>query len=150
PRHRSGDGTHGRDDRESPVRLRRQQGTQRMSQDLETYLHDPGHESNGDYTALLRRAMDEVLKLSAGAVEPGESQIESEHRNARSDAQAKFDRDKERIERELRLKSQEIRRQCEAQIKDAESEYEGRLSALKVEIQQRRKRVMQSAAELEE
>jgi len=121
-----------------------------MTQNLETYLHDPAGKSNGDYTALLRQAMDEVLKLSAGAVEPVESQIESEYHKATTDAQERFDRDKDKIERELRLKSQEIRQQCESQIKDAESEYEGRLSALKVEIQQRRKRVMQTAAELEE
>lgn len=120
-----------------------------MNQDLETYLRDPVHENNGDYTSLLRQAMDEVLRLSASAVEPLESEIESEYRNARTDAQERFNRDKERIERQLRLDTQAGRETYETLVKEAEAEFEGRLSALKVEIQQRRKRVMQTAAELE-
>jgi len=120
-----------------------------MSQELETYLRDPAPENNGDYTSLLRRAMDEVLRLSASAVEPLESQIESQYQRARTDAQERFNRDKERTDRELRLNSQAIRDEYETLVKEAEAEYEGRLSALKVEIQQRRKRVMQTAAELE-
>ncbi len=120
-----------------------------MSHDLETYLRDPVHEADGDYTSLLRQAMDEVLKLSTAAVEPLESEIEAEHRRARSEVQERFDRDKEKIERELRLHSQAIRQEYETLVKEAEAEYEGRLSALKVETQQKRKRVMQTAADLE-
>ena len=120
-----------------------------MSHDLETYLQDPGPQNNGDYTGLLRQAMDEVLRLSAATVEPLESQIESEYQQARRGAQERFDRDKDRIERELRLKSREIQQQYETRVQEAESEYESRLSALKVEIQQKRKRVMQSATDLE-
>ncbi|MEN6424695.1 MAG: FtsK/SpoIIIE domain-containing protein [Phycisphaerales bacterium] len=120
-----------------------------MSQDLETYLRDPVHENNGDYTSLLRQAMDEVLRLSASAVEPLESEIESQYQRARTDARERFDRDKEKIERELRLNSQTIRQEYETLIKEAEAEYGGRLSLLKVDIQQRRKRVMQTAADLE-
>ncbi|HSV98740.1 MAG TPA: FtsK/SpoIIIE domain-containing protein [Sedimentisphaerales bacterium] len=120
-----------------------------MMNDLTTPGHDVGHRGNGKYTSLLRRALAEVVELSASAVEPLESEIESQYATARSEAQRRFDIDKERIERDLRLKVQEVQWESETQIKDAESEYEGRLSALKVEIQQRRKRVMQTAAELE-
>ncbi|MBP8912303.1 MAG: hypothetical protein KBI32_12455, partial [Phycisphaerae bacterium] len=120
-----------------------------MRNDLTTPTHNVGHQDNGTYTSLLRRALAEVVDLSASTVEPLESQIESQHAMARSEAQRRFDIDKERLERELRLKIQQVRQESETQIKDAESEYEGRLSALKVEIQQRRKRVMQTAVELE-
>jgi len=116
---------------------------------LKTPAHDTGRRENGQYTYLLRQALAEVVELSSSAVEPLESEIESEYAKARSEAHRRFDTDKERVERELRLKTQEVQQESEAQIKDAESEYEGRLSALKVEIQQRRKRVMQTAAELE-
>ena len=120
-----------------------------MNQDLETYLRDPVHENNGDYTSLLRQAMDEVLRLSTSAVEPLESEIESEYQRARTEAQDRFDRDKEKIERQLRLDTQAIREEYDTLVKETEAEYEGRLSMLKVEIQQRRKRVMQTAADLE-
>ncbi len=120
-----------------------------MNQDLETYLRDPVYENNGDYTSLLRQAMDEVLRLSASAVEPLESEIESEYQRARTEAQDRFDRDKEKIERQLRLDTQAIREEYDTLVKETEAEYEGRLSMLKVEIQQRRKRVMQTAADLE-
>ncbi|HOV76593.1 MAG TPA: hypothetical protein PLS24_01075, partial [Sedimentisphaerales bacterium] len=120
-----------------------------MRNDLTTPTHNVGHQDNGTYTSLLRRALAEVVDLSASTVEPLESQIESQHAMARSEAQRRFDIDKERLERELRLKIQQVRQESETQIKDAESEYEGRLSALKVEIQQRRKRVIQTAVELE-
>jgi len=91
-----------------------------MNQDLETYLRDPVHENNGDYTSLLRQAMDEVLRLSASAVEPLESEIESEYRNARTDAQDRFNRDKERIERQLRLDTQAVRKAYETLVKETE------------------------------
>ncbi|NLH41192.1 MAG: AAA family ATPase [Planctomycetes bacterium] len=120
-----------------------------MMDDLKTPAHDSGRRENGQYTTLLRQALAEVIELSSSAVEPLESGIESEYAKARSEAQRRFDMDKEKIERELRLQIQEVHQESEAQIKDAESEYEGRLSTLKVEIQQRRKRVMQTAVELE-
>lgn len=120
-----------------------------MSDTLQAYLQDPGPQTDGHYTGLLRRAMDEVLKLSAGAVEPLESQIESEYQEAGRNARERFERDKERTEREFRLCSQEFRKQHEAKIKDAEAEFEGRFSALKVDIQQRRKRIIQTATEME-
>jgi len=120
-----------------------------MMNDLKTPVHDVGHRENGKYTNLLRQALAEVVQLSSSVVEPVESQIESEYAKARNDAQRRFDIDKERIERELRLKVQEVQRESQGQIKDAESEYEGRLSALKVEIQQRHKRVMQTVVELQ-
>jgi ABC-type multidrug transport system fused ATPase/permease subunit len=120
-----------------------------MMNDLKKPVHDNERRENGKYTTLLRQALAEVVQLSASAVEPVESQIEAEYAKARSDAQYRFDTDKDKIEREQRLKIQEVKQESEAQIKDAESEYDGRLSALKVEIQQRRKRVMQTATELE-
>jgi DNA segregation ATPase FtsK/SpoIIIE, S-DNA-T family len=120
-----------------------------MSDTLQAYLQDAGPQTDGNYTGLLRRAMDEVLKLSAGAVEPLESQIESEYQDARRAARERFDRDKDKVEREFRLRSQEFRKQHEAKVQDAESEFEGRLSALKVDIQQRRKRIIQTAGDME-
>ncbi len=120
-----------------------------MSQDLQTYLRDPSREADGDYTGLLRQAMAEVLHLSASVVEPLESEIESEYQRARSDVRERFDRDKETVERELRLNSQTIREEYETLVKEADAEFEGRLSTLKVDVQQRRKRVMQTAADLE-
>lgn len=120
-----------------------------MTDDLKTNCHESGRRNGGGYTSLLRQAMAEVLQLSFETVEPIESRIESQHDKARTGAQDRFDRDKDRLERELRIKSQDLRRQCDAQIKEAESEYERRLSALKVEIQQRRKRVLQTATDLE-
>ncbi|MBP7052196.1 MAG: AAA family ATPase [Phycisphaerae bacterium] len=119
-----------------------------MTQDLQTYLRDPDREANG-YTSLLRQAMAEILHLSASVVEPLESEIESEYQRARSDAKERFDRDKEAAERELRLKSQTSREEYETLVKEADAEFEGRLSAVKIEVQQRRKRVMQTAADLE-
>ena len=94
-----------------------------MSQDLQTYLRDPGQEANSDYTSLLRQAMAEVLHLSASVVEPLESEIETEHQRARSDATERFDRDKEAAERELRLNSQTSREEYETLVKEAEAEF---------------------------
>ena len=120
-----------------------------MTESLEAYLRDPGLQADGHYTGLLRQALGEVLKLSSTVVDPLEAQIESEYGQAKQDAQARFTRDKDKTEREFRLRRQEIRQQYEVKAKEAEADYETRLSALKVDIQQRRKRVMQAAVEME-
>jgi len=54
-----------------------------MSNELETYLRDPEPIEDGQYTTLQHRALDEVLRLSSKAVDPLESQVESEYQTAR-------------------------------------------------------------------
>ncbi len=120
-----------------------------MTENLDAYLRDSAQGTDGNYTGLLRQALDEVLKLSAAVVDPLEAQIEAQYRQTTRNAQERFAGDKEKIEREFRLHSQETRQQYETKVKEAEADYETRLSALKVDIQQRRKRVMQTAAEME-
>ena len=120
-----------------------------MSSDLEAYLRDPEPVEPGDYTALERQALEEVLKLSSEAVEPIESRIESEYQLARQKAQERFDREMGQVGGEFQTQTEELQREHETRIDEARTDFEDRLSSLKVETQQRRKRVMQMASELE-
>jgi hypothetical protein len=120
-----------------------------MSSDLQAYLRDPGPEIDRDYAGLLHQALHEVLRLSPAVVEPLEAQIESEYQEARKEAQERFERDKARITGDLQSQSQEIRQRYEAELQAAQADFESRLSTLKVEVQQKRKKIMEAAAELE-
>ena len=119
-----------------------------MTGDLEAYLRDPEKGGDARYGGVLRRALEDLLKMSSTAVEPLESRIESEHRDAKASAQREFDRDKEKIERQFQLRSEEIRRKRDAEVEEAESDFASRLSVLKMDVQQRRRRVLDIAKEL--
>jgi S-DNA-T family DNA segregation ATPase FtsK/SpoIIIE len=119
-----------------------------MTGDLEAHLRSPEKGGDARYGGVLRRALEDLLKMSSTAVEPLESRIESEYQDAKASAQRQFDRDKEKIERQFQLRSEEIRRKRDAEVEEAESDYASRLSVLKMDVQQRRRRVLDIAKEL--
>lgn len=121
-----------------------------MNSDLEAYLHSPEPLADDSYTALQHQALGELLRLSSDVVAPLESQIETEHEATREQTQQQFDQDKGEIEEDLQIKSEQFRADYGARTEDLQAEYEGQLSATKIETQHRRKKIGQSAAELEQ
>lgn len=120
-----------------------------MSGDLEAYLQDPEPLGDSDYTSLQRHALRELLNLPSTVVHPLESQIESDYRAAQEHAQEQFDRDKRRIELDLRTQSQEIQHQYDTGLKEIQADYEARFSSIKVDTQHRRSRINLNVAERE-
>lgn len=120
-----------------------------MNSDLETYLRDSGPGDRTGYTGLLRKALNEVLRLSSAVVEPLESQIESDYQTAKIQAQERFEGDKDRVERQVQSQTQEIRQQYESRLKEAQATFESQMSEIKIDARQKHKRAAQTAAELE-
>ncbi len=120
-----------------------------MNADLEAYLRSPAP-GNDTYTDLQRQALAEAIHLSAEVVEPVESQIESDYEVARSRAQDRYDSDKGSVELHQQTRSKEIQDHYDARVEELRADFEKRLSEIKVEIQHRRKRVNQTAVELEQ
>jgi len=120
-----------------------------MNSDLKTYLQDPAPLADDSYASLQHRALAEVLRLSADVVDPLESQIESQYKAARKKAQDRFTEDKDRVEQDYQAQSEQSRNRHDARIKDIRAEFEGQLSAAKVDAQNRRKSISQGAADLE-
>jgi ABC-type multidrug transport system fused ATPase/permease subunit len=119
-----------------------------MNPHLQAYLHGPEPLSDSDHTSLQRQAMDEVLRLSSARVQPLESQIESEYQTAGQQAQERFTTERDRMERDLQAQGLEIRRRRDTRIEAIRADYEGQLSAIKVDAQHGHNRVNQKAAEL--
>jgi hypothetical protein len=121
-----------------------------MNKDLEAYLQGPAPLPDASYTSLQRQALAELLHLSADVVDPIEAQIESEYQAARMKTQRQFDAEKGRIEENQRTQSETFRAERDARVEDTQAEYEGQLSAIKIETQHKRKKVNQGAVELEQ
>ncbi|MHC4519250.1 MAG: hypothetical protein ACYTAS_11720, partial [Planctomycetota bacterium] len=121
-----------------------------MNKDLEAYLQDPEPVPDASYTSLQRQALAEVLHLSSDVVGPLESQIESEYEATRKRVQEQFDSEKHRIEQNEQAQSEKFRNERDARVEDIQAEYEGQLSAIKVDTQRKRKKINQSAVELEQ
>lgn len=121
-----------------------------MNKDLEAYLQGPEPVPDGSYRSLQRQALAEALHLSAEVVGPLESQIESEHEATRKRVQDQFDHDKRRIDEHQQTESERLRNERDARVEDAQAEYEGQLSAIKVETQRKRKKINQGAVDLEQ
>jgi len=121
-----------------------------MNSDLEAYLHDPEPLADDSYTALQHQALGELLRLSSDVVSPLESQIETEHKATQEQTQQQFNQDKDKVEEDLQSKSERLRAEYDARVEDIQAEYEGQLSTTKIEAQHKRKKVSQSAAELEQ
>jgi len=121
-----------------------------MNSDLEAYLHDPEPLADDSYTALQHQALGEILRLSSEVVAPLETQIEAEHEATRDKTQQQFDTDRHEIEEELQSQSEQFRAEHDARVEDVRAEYEGQLSAIKIDAQHKRKKLNQSAAEMEE
>ena len=121
-----------------------------MNKDLEAYLQGPAPLPDGSFASLQRQALAELLHLSADVVGPIEAQIESEYEVTRTKTQRQFDAEKGRIEENLRTQSETFRRERDARVEDIQAEYEGQLSAIKIETQHKRKKVNQGAVELEQ
>ncbi len=121
-----------------------------MNNDLEAYLRGPEPMIDDSYTALQRQALGEMLHLSAEIVDPLVGQVESEYQTTRDEIQRRFDEDTADVEQELKGKSEQLRTEHGSRTEDIQAEYEGQLSAIKVEAQHKRKKVIQTAAELEQ
>jgi len=119
-----------------------------MNDDLKAYLEGPARLSDDSYTALQRRALAEMLHLSADVVDPLEAQLETQFETARAKAESRFAEDKDRIEKEYQEQSEQSRQLHETRTKDLRAEFEGQLSKAKVDAQSRRKNVSQSAVDL--
>jgi hypothetical protein len=120
-----------------------------MNAELEAYLRGPAP-GNDTYTDLQRQALAEAIHLSTEAVEPVEGQIESEYEIARNKAQDRFDADTGRVELHRKTQSKEIQDRYDGRAEGIRADYEKRLSEIKVDIQHRRKRINQTAVELEQ
>ena len=89
-----------------------------MNEELQTYLQGPEPVEGHGYPSFQRRALDEVLRLAASAVEPIEAKIESDYETARRRSQEQFERDKQRIESEFQTRRQEIQSRRDDQLEE--------------------------------
>ena len=119
-----------------------------MNDSLQAYLHGPEPANDGDHTSLYRQALSEAIKLSSALVQPLESQIESDYRTAKQQAQEQFTAAKGKVEADLRAQSQEIQRRYDARVQAIRADYEEQLSAIKVDAHHGHNRVNQKTAEL--
>ena len=94
--------------------------------------------------------MDEVLHLSSAVVQPLESQIESDYRTARQQAQERLTADKGRIEADFQAQSRENRHRYDARLEAIRTDYEAQLSTIKVDAHHGHNRINQKAVELKE
>lgn len=121
-----------------------------MNADLEAYLRGPAPVSGDNYTDLQRQALAEVIQLSADVVDPLVSRVESDYEAARNKTQDRFDAEKGSIELHRQTRSKEIRDRYEGRVAEIRADYDKHLSDVKIDIQRRRKRVNQTAVELEQ
>ncbi len=121
-----------------------------MNAPLQTYLQGPEPRRDGDHTSLQRQAMDEVLHLSSAVVQPLESQVESDYRTARQQAQERLTADKNGIEADFQARSREARQRYDTRLETIRTDYEARLSTIKVDAQHGHNRVSQKAVELKD
>jgi len=121
-----------------------------MNADLEAYLRGPAPVADDHYTNLQRQALAEVIQLSAEVVGPLESRIESDYEAARHKAQDRFDAERGRIELHRNTRGKEIQDHYDDRVEEIRANYEKQLSDVKVDIQYRRKKVNQTAVELEQ
>ncbi len=117
---------------------------------LQAYRQGPEPLPDGDHTSLQRQALDEVLHLSSAAVQPLESQIESDYRTAKQQAQERLTADQGRIEADFQAQSQEGRYQYDARLEAIRTDYEAQLSTIKVDTHHGHNRIHQKAAELKD
>jgi S-DNA-T family DNA segregation ATPase FtsK/SpoIIIE len=121
-----------------------------MNADLQAYLRGPEPSSDGDHTSLLRQAMAETLRLSSAVVQPLESQIESDYRTVKQQAQERFTRDKAKLEAELQARGRETQQRHDARIEAIQADYEKRLSAIKIDARHGHSQASQKAEELKD
>ncbi len=121
-----------------------------MNADLEAYLRGAAPATADNYTDLQRQALAEVIQLSAEVVGPLESRIESDYDVARNKAQDRFDSERGRIELYRNTRSKEIQDHYDDRVEQIRANYEKQLSDIKVDVQHRRKKVNQTAVELEQ
>ncbi len=103
---------------------------------------------DGGHTSLQRQAMDEVLHLSSAVVQPLESQIESDYRTAKQQAQERLTGDKSRIEAAFQTQSRETQQRYDARREAIRTDYEAQLSTTKVNAHHGHNRINQKAVEL--
>ncbi|HPC97106.1 MAG TPA: FtsK/SpoIIIE domain-containing protein [Sedimentisphaerales bacterium] len=121
-----------------------------MNADLEAYLRGPAPLADDNYTDLQRQALAEAIQLSAEVVEPLESRIESDYEVARNKARDQLESERGRIERYRNTRGKEIQDHYDDRVEEIRADYERKLSDIKVDIQHRRKKVNQTAVELEQ
>ncbi len=119
-----------------------------MNADLRAYLQGPEPLRDGGHTSLQRQAMDEVLHLSSAVVQPLESQIESDYRTAKQQAQERLTGDKSRIEAAFQTQSRETQQRYDARREAIRTDYEAQLSTTKVNAHHGHNRINQKAVEL--
>ncbi len=121
-----------------------------MTLDLEAYLRGSVPPAGENYTDLQRLALAEAIQLSAEVVDPIEAQVESEYEIARNRAQDRYDAEKGSVELHRRTQTKEIKDRYDDRVDEIRTDYEKQLSDIKIDIQHRRKRVNQTAVDLEQ
>jgi S-DNA-T family DNA segregation ATPase FtsK/SpoIIIE len=121
-----------------------------MNAHVQSYLRGPEPSSDGDHTSLMRQAMGETLRLASTVVQPLESEIESDYRITKQQAQERFARDKSKLEAELQARSREIQQQHDTRIEAIHAGYDEQLSAIKIEAHRGHSQTSQKAAELKD
>jgi S-DNA-T family DNA segregation ATPase FtsK/SpoIIIE len=121
-----------------------------MNTHLQTHLQGPEPLADSDHTSLQRQALDEVLRLSAAVVQPLESQIESDYRTAKQQAQERLTADRGTMEANFQAQSREARQRYDARREAIRTDYETQLSAIKVDTHHGHNRINQKAAELKD
>jgi len=121
-----------------------------MNADLEAYLRGPAPVADDNYTDLQRQALAEAIHLSAEVVGPLEARIESDYEVARNKAQDRFDSERGRIELYRNTHGKEIQDRYDDRVEQIRADYDKQFSDIKVDIQHRRKKVNQTAVELEQ
>jgi len=121
-----------------------------MNDDLQAYLRDPDPLADDSYTALQRRALAELLRLSSDVVDPLEAQIASKHDATKAAVQQQYDQDKQQIDEEFQGNAAQLRANYDTRVEDIRAECDGQINATKTDAQNKRKKIHQTATELAE
>jgi len=119
-----------------------------MVDHLEKYLLKPPPPIVDDHEKLQHNALQEVLRLTPGAIEPAVNQIESIYQELRDEVETKYERDRKKIIARHEEQTETAEQEYQARLRQVKSEYETGIRKLEDENRARRDHSI-SQAELE-
>ena len=112
-----------------------------MAGHLERYLGERPSALEGDYLALQRVALGEVMKLRAEAVRPAEAEIEHQYRESLALAKDRFEQRLREIEGHYDGRAREQEEAYQARLAGIAGEYQGALESLERATRTERDRI---------
>ncbi|UCD30220.1 MAG: cell division protein FtsK [Planctomycetota bacterium] len=113
-----------------------------MQDHLQQYIHDRPLKHDGDHRDLQRAALREMIRLSAEAVKPAESQVEQRFGKAKQLAQEKFQDESGKIEQRFRELKDKSRQTYDEQVKQTQDLFASDSNTLETNTKTTRERIV--------